>query len=474
MTATLPTSSTTSTLLSDHTISGETTGEITEKIAEIEAYLDAYNQVHRFSGNVIISYGEEPAVIRSYGMANRTHAIANAPHTKFRIGSITKQFTAAAILQLQDQGHLDVHAPIATYLSDYPNGETITVHHLLTHTAGIPEYLDPKLFPDLAEWMRLPATVEQVVSRFKDLPLEFEPGEKFKYSNSGYILLTQIIEIVSQQTYTDYMQTHFFAPLGMENTGYEVPQAVIPHLAQGYLFVGDDTYMQSAPMDMSLPQGAGGLYSTVADLALWQQSILGNNPEQQVLSDSSVTLLSTSVVKMDGPGDALDAFYGYGLVHDSHLGRQRICHDGGIPGFRSMLAYYPGNSLTISLLTNLDNTPPNKAAADLAAIILGEPYELPVELEVVEIDPARYEKYVGTYQLLPELCLEIRIEGEQLMGQATGQGAFALYPSSETDFFAKIVDLTLTFAVTDEANISGLTLRQLGQELFAPKIDSET
>ena len=252
-------------------------------VTEMNAYLDAYAQTGRFSGSVGVVQGDVAVVMRGYDLANREHQVANTPATKFRIGSITKQFTAVAILQLQEQGRLDVQAPVSAYLPDYPNGDRITLHHLLTHTAGIPEYLDDQAFLDLREWMRLPISLNQLVARFKDLPLEFDPGEQFKYSNSGYVLLTQIIETVAEQTYADYVQANIFDPLGLENTGYEIPQTVIPNLAQGYLFVGKENYLQASPFDMSIPQGAGGLYSTVEDLAIWNQWLY-ENEESAVLS----------------------------------------------------------------------------------------------------------------------------------------------------------------------------------------------
>ncbi|MEO1402322.1 MAG: serine hydrolase [Cyanobacteria bacterium J06635_1] len=440
-------------------------------IADIDAYLEAHYQTGRFSGTVMVTRGDEAVLTRTYGLANREHGVANTLETKFRIGSITKQFTAVAILQLQEQGLIDLQAPVVTYLPDYPEGKRITIHHLLTHTAGIPEYLDPETFPDIAEWMRLPATLDQLMARFKDLPLEFEPGEQFKYSNSGYILLTQILETVSGQTYADYMQTQIFEPLGMTHTGYEIPQAVISNLAQGYIFIGTDTHLKTVPMDMSLPQGAGGLYSTVEDLATWNQWLYGENLEQTVLSETAKATLTTPFAKMDGLEDSPDAFYGYGVVLDAHLERQRIHHSGGISGFLSVLAHYPDEALTISVLTNFSNQPPGPIADDLAAILFGAPYELPTQAEEIEVDPALYEKYVGTYQLLPDMQVTMRVEEGQLVGQATGQDSFVLYPSSEIDFFAKIVDVTVTFSLSEDGIVEGFTLRQLGQDLFAPKID---
>lgn len=459
MTATLTANSTTSAPLT------------AAAMAEIDAYLEAYYQTQRFSGSIIVTLGDQAVVTRSHGLANREHGVENTPDTKFRIGSITKQFTAVAILQLQEQGLLDVQAPISTYLPDYPEGDRVTIHHLLTHTAGIPEYLNLEVFPDLIDWMRLPATLDQIVNRFKDLPLEFEPGSQYKYSNSGYVLLTKIMETVSGQPYADYMQTHIFEPLGMENTGYEIPKAVIPKLAQGYLSIGPEIHLQAEPIDMSIPQGAGGLYSTVEDLAKWNQWLYGPNTDQTVLSQAAISTLTTPVIQWEASQYGADAFYGYGLVLDSHLGRQRINHGGGISGFSSYLAYYPEETLTVAVLSNFENASSGPLAVDLAAIVFGEPYEIPKPPEIAAINPAVYARYVGAYQLTPEMQVSIRVEAGQLVGQATGQDSFVLYPSSETDFFAQVADVTLTFSLSEDGRVNGFTFRQLGQELFAPKID---
>ena len=455
----------------------ESTAPIHQKLSDIEAYLDAAAEVKHFSGAVLIlqsadatSPTESPSpIIRTYGLANQEHQVAIAPETKFRIGSVTKQFTAAAILQLQEKKLLDLQVPISEYLPDYPQGDRITIHHLLTHTAGIPEYLNPEAFPDLQEWLRQTSTLEQIVARIQAVPLNFEPGEKFNYSNSGYILLTQIIEFVSGESYADYLQTHFFDPLALANTGYETPPFVIPQLAQGYLFMGNDTYLHSQPLDMSLPQGAGGLYSTVADLAQWTQW-LHSNTESDVLSADARKRLMQPAVLME-PDTRPELFYGYGIVIDTHLERSRTHHSGGISGFASTLARYPDESLTIAVLSNLETATPSQIAEDIAAIAFDKPYQLPKLQAAIDLDPALYEKYIGTYQLLPEMQVAINVVDGQLTAQATGQESFVLYPTSEVNFFATVAEIEVTFSLSDSKEVEGLTLRQLGRDLFAPKIE---
>ena len=404
---------------------------------------------------------------RGYGMASLEYQVPNSPQTRFRLGSVTKQFTAAAILQLQERGLLDVQAPVSTYLPDYPEGERITLHQLLTHTAGLPNLTS---FPDYGEWMRLPITLDELVARFKDLPLEFEPGEKYRYSNSGYILLTKVIETVSGQSYAEYLKKNLLHPLGMENTGYEHPLAVIEGLASGYELTNDG-YQRAEYINMSVPQGAGGLYSTVEDLARWNQFLFDEEVrDEKLLKEGTLVTMTSPLVPME-LDEASHLFYGYGLVIGKQPERLSIGHGGGINGFVSNLIFLPDANLTIAVLCNVTWVNPERIARDLAAIVLGEPYEQPTLPDAVTVAPSVYERYVGTYQIAPELKLSISIETEQLQIQATGQPALTLYPSSETEFFARLIDLRIVFNQGEDGAVESLTLLENGQEILAPKSD---
>lgn len=218
--------------------------------------------------------------------------------------------------------------------------------------------------------MQRPTTLSQLTNRFKERPLEFSPGEKFKYCNSGYVLLAQIIEVVSQQSYADYLQTNVLDPLALRNTGHEVPLAVIPHLAQGYLPLGDNIYLQASPFDLSIAQGAGGLYSTVEDLAQWNQWLYSEVADQSILSRAARETMFTPAVPINLE-ESSDTCYGYGLALDTHLERSRIHHLGGLSGFASALAYYPTEKLTVVVLSNLETAVVRQVGEGLAAIVLG-------------------------------------------------------------------------------------------------------
>ena len=432
-------------------------------VAEFNAYLQAHYETGRFMGNAIVVRDGAVVFAKGYGMANLEHQVPNARSTKFRIGSITKQFTAAAILQLQDRGLLDVQAPVATYLPDYPNGDLITIHHLLTHTAGIPNLTS---FPDYLEWMKQPTTLEDLLARFRELPLEFEPGEQFRYSNSGYVLLTQIIEQVSGQSYADYLQTQLFTPLGLENTGYEHPLAVIDSLASGYQFTGEG-YQQAEFINMAVPAGAGGLYSTPDDLIRWQQFLINaDNRPPDILSDAAIAAMSTPHIPMGE--DAPELSYGYGLV----VGANGFTfHGGGINGFLTYLGSLPDQGITVAVLSNVENANPSGMAEDLLAILKGQPYDLPTNEEAVPISPEILERYIGTYQVTPEFQVAITVESGQLHIQGTGQPQIPLFPTSETEFFARLLEFRIVFNTAADGTVESATLLQNGQELPAPKVD---
>ncbi|MGD1859966.1 MAG: serine hydrolase [Leptolyngbyaceae cyanobacterium] len=440
-------------------------------MTEMNTYLQAHYETGRFMGTAIVACGGKTVFVKGYGMASLEHQVPNVVQTKFRIGSITKQFTAAAILQLQDQGLLDVQASVATYLPDYPNGDTaeatlrdrITIHHLLTHTAGIPNLTS---FPDYLEWMRQPTTLGELVAHFQDLPLEFEPGQQYRYSNSGYVLLTQVIETVSGQSYADYLQKHLLLPLGLENTGYEQPLSVIDGLANGYRFMGED-YQQAEYINMAVPAGAGALYSTVDDLVRWQQFLMSADERPAgILSNAAITAMKTPHVAM---GEAApDLSYGYGLV----VGKPNvISHGGGINGFVTYLGSLPDRGLTVAVLSNVENANPQDIGEGLLAILQGQPYELPSTEAAVAIDLGVLQRYIGTYQVTPEFQVTITVESEQLHIQGTGQPKIPLYPASTTEFFARMLEFRIVFNTDPDGTVESATLLQNGQELPAPKVD---
>jgi CubicO group peptidase (beta-lactamase class C family) len=340
----------------------------------VDEYFNAYVKIGKFSGVVLIAKDGEILVNKGYGLANREHDVPNTPQTKFRLGSMTKQFTAAAIMQLQEQGKLNVEDSIDTYIPDYPNGDRITLHHLLTHTSGIPNLTD---FPDHRKTIMIPSPVEKTILRFTDKPLEFTPGEQFKYSNSGYLLLGYVIEKISGKTYEDYLEENIFHPLNMENSGYDHHSTILKNRATGYHLTKDG--LINAPyVAMSMPHAGGALYSTVEDLFLWDRALYTEN----ILKKSSLENMFTP----------FKGNYGYGWRIDSVFGHKRIHHGGSILGFQTHIARYVGDNTLVVFLCNQRPINTKKISEDLAAIVFGEAYELPTDDKTAGKDEEKKKK----------------------------------------------------------------------------------
>jgi len=419
--------------------------------SKVDEYINAYLKIGKFSGSILIARKGIILLSKGYGMANYENDVPNISQTKFRLGSVTKQFTATSIMQLQEKGLLNVNDPISKYLPDYPNGEKITIHHLLTHTSGIPNFTS---FPEYQRSIMLPSSVEKTIQLFKYKPLEFTPGEKFSYSNSGYILLGYIIEKVSGKSYEDYLKENIFQPLNMVNTGYDHHRPLIKHRASGYV-LGANELVNADYIDMSTPYAAGGLYSTVEDLYLWDRALY----TEKLVSKSSLNKMFTPF-----KGD-----YGYGWFIIKQFNRKLITHGGMVNGFYGYISRYIDDEVCIIVLSNIENAPVDKISIDLAAIVFGEKYEIPKVRTSIKIDPKIYDAYVGQYELASNFIITITRENNHLFAQATGQPKFRIYPESETKFFLKAVDAQITFIKNDEGEVTQLILHQYGRDYLAKK-----
>ena len=310
--------------------------------AKIDDLLNLHTEGETFTGAVLVARNGEILLSQGYGLADRNKQIPNSAQTKFRLGSITKQFTAVAILILQEQGLLNVQDHICAYLPECPDvWQAVTIHHLLIHTSGIPNLTS---FPDFADFKAIPTTPEQTITRFKDKPLDFQPGEKWAYSNSGYVLLGYLIEQVSGQSYEAFLHQHIFEPLQLTSTGYDHNDN---SLATGYTGV-DSHWETPAYIDMSLPYAAGGLYSTVEDLYRWDQALYTG----QLLPQESLDLMFTPHAQTTFTGLS----YGYGWFVGKMNNHLAISHGGGIDGFVTEIRRYLDDRVTIILLSNRQTT----------------------------------------------------------------------------------------------------------------------
>lgn len=414
----------------------------------------------KFMGAVLVAKDGTPILDRAWGSADLEWGIANTTTTKFRIGSVTKQFTAVSALLLQEQGKLDLDAPIATYLENAPSAwEGITVRNLVRHTAGVPNVTS---LEDFGRQKFLPTSQDELIAMFRDLPLEFEPGSKFSYSNSGYVLLSRIVENVSEQSLADFYQANLFDPLGMADTGLDNSSEILPNRADGYSPSGDgETVINAEYVNMAIPTGAGAMYSTTGDLLKWQQGLFGG----QVLSNASLTEYVT-------PAE-FEAFFGDKYAHavlvDTTEDNTYYWHGGGIEGFNAWLSYDPDRKITVAVLANLNGGAASKLGQQLMTLVQGGDVVLPGEREVAELATEQMAQYEGVYAISPEFKLTVFQNGGKLMTQATGQDAFEIFPEGTDTFFVKVVDAQLQFNRNEGGTIESVTLFQNGREIPAVK-----
>jgi CubicO group peptidase (beta-lactamase class C family) len=425
---------------------------------KVDELLGAHASVNSFSGSVLLAAGGKPVVKKGHGYANIEWRIPNAPDTKFRIGSITKQFTSMLVMQLREQGKVKLEESVCVYIAPCPDPwKPVTIHHLLTHTSGIPTYTG---IPAWREVNMVPKTVDQIIAFFRDLPLQWIPGEKYAYNNSGYFLLGVVIEKATGKKYEQALQDMILTPLGMNDTGYDWSKAIIPRRASGYTGRGE-ALTNAAALDMQQPYSAGAMYSTVEDLLKWDQALY------------TETLLPEAAKKVMWTPALNNYAYGWMLATPSAptFGYRRIAHGGGINGFSAMIIRVPDPNVTAIVLSNNDTASASAVARDLLAIYYGQRYTIPTAHTVAKIDPAVFDAYVGKYQLGPAFIVTVTREGNSLMSQATGQGKFELFPESETTFFAKVTELTVQFVKGADGKVTHFLLTQGGREQTAKKIE---
>jgi CubicO group peptidase (beta-lactamase class C family) len=370
-----------------------------------------------------------------------------------QIGSVTKQFTAACILLLEDRGKLKTDDLVSKYVPNAPAAwAKITIYDLLTHTSGIPSFTN---FPEYEQFQTQPTTPEKLLAFFRDKPLEFEPGSKWKYSNSGYEVLGYVIEKVTGQTYQQFLDENIFKLLDMRDSGYDSNSLVIPHDAYGYT-PGPHGITVAAYVDMTVPYAAGGLYSTTRDLLKWERGLFGG----RVLKPASLQKMITPFKNE----------YGCGVSVATVNGHKRIEHGGGIQGFNSELAYWPDEQMTVVALANLNGSAASDIAADLAATLHGEKVTLPSERKEITLTPEQLKPFVGRYSLTPEVNVDITLEGNQLQTQLTGQPKFPLFGESPTSFFLKVVEAEVKFEKDASGKVIQLTIHQGGRDTVAKKV----
>jgi CubicO group peptidase (beta-lactamase class C family) len=381
----------------------------------MDEYMNAEFNVKEFNGSVLVVQKGKTIYQKSFGMADREWSIPNTNQTKFRIGSVTKQFTAACILLLQEKGKLQLEDKLSKYLPDYPKGDSITIHMLLNHTSGIKNYTSiPEFWPKAI----LPLSHDSMIAIFKNKPYDFAPGTQWNYSNSGYYLLGVIVEKVSGKKFADYLQQEIINKAGLKNTSMDRLDSVLAFRAKGYAKNRTGGFNQAMMISMEGPYSAGAMFSTPEDLVNWTKALHENK-----------ILLPASTVKMM---TAYKNNYGYGIGIDSLKTHKRVSHNGGIPGFSTHLAYYPVDDVYVVAISN------NEMSADrigiaMAYIAFGMPISKPYIPIEVKIDPSILDRYLGNYMATNPI--EIIKKDNKLYRRVTTGPEIELKPESNTRFF---------------------------------------
>lgn len=420
-----------------------------------DEYMNRTVKLGRFNGYLLVARDGKTIFGKGYGMANFEEDIPNTPQTKFRLASITKSFTAMAVMILQERGKLSLPDSICKYVSDCPEAwQPVTVRQLLNHTSGIPDYVSA---PDFMRTISLRLTSDDLIANFKNKPLQFASGANFSYSNSNYILLGRIIEKVSGQPFAVFLQENIFAPLKMENSGYDDNSTLLKHRAIGYI-KQPDRIINARYMDMTNAYAAGGLYSTAEDLLLWNQAL-----------DAGKLVSKKSSEEIFTPGKG-GVGYGWFINRDSN--RLLITQGGLNSGFAASILRYPKERVCIILLNNFENAAPYLARIghDLTAILFAEKYELPSEAIAVKVDAKIYDAYVGEYDFGQNRIITITKEGDKLFAQRGGAPRSEMFSESETRFFLKVADVSFVFDKDSAGKVIGLTLYANGQEMKGNKV----
>jgi CubicO group peptidase (beta-lactamase class C family) len=424
--------------------------------AKITEYMAARARVTGFSGAVLVAREGQVVFRGAFGDANRELAVPNSPETKFRIGSVSKQFTAAAVLLLAQRGSLRLTDSIHKHLPDWPPAwGKVSIHHLLSHTGGLPR-LTTRVMLDVSG---LSATTPMPFRSVRDLfvpgeelePLDSEPGERWSYSNVGYIVLGMLVAKVSGQSFCDFVSQAIFRPLKMADSGCHNASVIVKNRASGYNRV-DGALINAPYVDVGFTAGAGAFYSTVDDLLRWNQALNANT----LLDTASTASLFTPVLNE----------YGYGWWIQTKSNRRVEWHGGNAPGLVSQITRYPKEQLFIAVLSNAwsisDRSQVRAISNELAALMLGEPYELPRQHVQRPLAQATYDDYVGEYR--GRDAFAIAREGERLVVQVPpGNSVFEIVPESGTQFFWKDREYYLTFERNPTGEVIAVSIRNEGE-----------
>ncbi|HWO02047.1 MAG TPA: serine hydrolase [Blastocatellia bacterium] len=420
----------------------------------IDDFVKAAMLTQRIPGlSVAVVRNGELVEAKGYGLSNIELNVPATPETIYQSGSVGKQFTATTVMMLVEEGKIGLDDKISKYFTDAPERWSgITVRHLLTHTAGTTDY--PKDFD-----FRRDYTESELLKKAAEIPLAFAPGEKWSYSNMGYVMLGILISKVTGQFYGEFLKERIFKPLGM-NTARIINEAdIVPNRAAGYRMQKGELKNQEWVSPSMNTTADGSLYLTVLDMAKWDAALY----TEKLIKKSSLDQMWTPVKLNGGKRQQ----YGFGWGFDEVRGHKIIEHGGAWQGFTTFIARYVDDKLTVIVLTNRAGANPGAIAHGVAGLY--NPELAPPERKEARVEPKIFDDYVGQYQLRPELVLNVTKEQDRLWVQAGEQLKAELFPESETKFFLKAVDAQVTFVRDASGKVTHLVLHQ-GGEIEAKKI----
>jgi len=414
--------------------------------------------------SVLVAQNGDIVYQKGFGYADIEKKIPVTPDTKFKIGSVSKQFTAVAILKLQEEGRIKTDDKLSKYIPDFPRGNEVTIYQLLTHTSGIHDYNSaPGL--DVSK----PVTPQALLDIIKKFPYDFNPGERYLYNNSGYFILGYIVSELSGKTLGEYLNETFFKPLGMGNTGIYETNSVLNNEAQGYSINGE-TVKKADFQEMSWTLGVGSIYSTTIDLYKWNEAIFNG----KVLSDA--TLKTTFTQAVLNSGAKVD--YGFGWFLITNRGFKFIQHSGGVSGFSAYLERQPENNLTVCVLLNSLPSPegiqPVLNGQAISEFILRDKMEKQnIGVDTI-VSETILKKYVGRYNYGQGMAMWVTLKDKQLFGQMTMMEASPLTPISENEFYFKARNAKIKFVTDTSSIVDRLFQYQNGEFYEATRLKDET
>ena len=423
---------------------------------KVDDYVKAEMERRKIPGlSLAVVRDGEIVKAQGYGLSNVELNVAAAPETIYQSGSVGKQFTATLAMILVEEGKLGLDDRIGKHIPNAPESwKDITVRHLLTHTSGISNSLYQKID------MRRDYTEDELLQQIMALPLDFAPGERWSYSNPGYVTLGILIHKVSGKFYGDLLREKVFGPLGMTTARVIDEADIIPNRADGYRLVEGELKNQEWVAPRLNITADGSLYLTVLDMAKWDAAL----DSEKLLKRDALDLMWTPAKLNDGK----TAHYGFGWMIGQARGQRVIRHGGGWQGFSTNIARFVDKKLTVIVLTNLAGADPGSIADAVAALY--EPELASVERVAVPIDPKLFDSYAGEYEITPGFVLTLSREGDRFWSQATGQRRAELFAESETSFFLKEADIQISLVKGASGNVEHLVLRQGGVDIEAKRI----